>query len=259
MKFKSLLLHFILILISASGARAQAWEVGLGAGAAGYMGDLNPDNPLKVTGMSAGVFAKLNFNSHWALGLHYNYGRISGDDSQSSNADFKDRNLKFYTPLNEVSAQVDFNFFDYFAGGGRKNFTPYIYAGLGGVIFNPKIKINGETRDLRLYKTEGQSTPYRNYAISIPYGAGVKFNFNSNWSFFSQVGYRTAYTDYLDDVSGVYKYPVQGDDYMHIFLADPSGHRPPGSQRGDSRKRDTYMFMQIGISYTFLSEKCFTF
>lgn len=248
------------MFISIQGLHAQAWEVGMAGGAAGYMGDLNPDNPLKSSGVSAGVFAKLNFNSHWALGLHYNYGRVSGYDDKSSNPDFRDRNLRFYTPLNELSLQVDFNFFDYFAGGGRKSFTPYLFTGLGGVIFNPRVRLNGATRDLRLYKTEGQTTPYKNYTLSIPYGAGVKFNVKSNWSFFSQLGYRTAFTDYLDDVSGVYKTPVNGDDAMHIYLADPSiSGRPPGSQRGDSGKRDGYMFLQIGISYTFLSEKCFTF
>lgn len=247
------------ILLSALHAPAQNWEVGVGAGAAGYMGDLNPNNPLKFSGINAGGFVKLNLDPYWSLGLHYNYGKIAADDAQSSNADFQQRNLKFYAPIHEVSAQVDFNFLEYFSGGGSKHFTPYIYAGIGGVLFNPKREYQGETRNLRLYLTEDQRNPYRNYAIIHPYGAGVKFKLKSNFSLFSQIGYRTAFTDNMDDVSGVY-HRITTDNEVRKFLANPAlDQRSYGSQRGDSRKRDTYLFAQMGISYTFMCKDCWVF
>lgn len=239
--------------------QAQNLEIGVTAGAAGYIGDLNPDHPFKLSGEAAGGFVKLNLDPYWSIGLHYTYGRIAADDSKSSQADFQQRNLKFYTPLHEVAAIVDFNFLEYFAGGGRKRFTPYVYAGIGGVLFNPKRKVDGEVYNLRLYRTEDQYFAYRNYSITIPYGGGVKYKLKSNLSLMASLGYRSTFTDYMDDVSGVYHRITDGN-LMREFLANPAlDNRSFGAQRGDSRKSDTYLFTQVGLSYTFPCKDCWAF
>lgn len=105
---------------------------------------------------------------------------------------------------------------------------------------------------------------YRNYSIVLPYGAGVKYKKSENWTLFAQVGYRATFTDYLDDVSGVY--PTNDSYWGGVNVSDRSGEvnggvklYNPGDQRGDFRKTDTYLFVNIGISYTFVSQKCFTF
>jgi hypothetical protein len=94
--------------------------------------------------------------------------------------------------------------------------------------------------------------------LSVPYGAGVKYNLTGNWNIIGEVGYRTVFSDYLDDVSG--KYPnfltLSSEDYD---LSDPSIGKigVTGTQRGDLRKRDTYMFTGLSLTYTFVSSKCF--
>jgi hypothetical protein len=265
--YKKQLVYFIAMFLCGISAKAQVLEVGAIVGGSGYLGDLNQNKPLKISGISAGAFVKANINPYWAFGLHYTYGKIKADDTKSDNQDFRDRGLNFSTALNEVSLQVDFNFFEYFAGGGTKIFSPYIFTGIGGVLYNPRAtypEYNGVKYDnvkLRPYKTEKEdgkdAVPYKNYSLTIPYGVGVKVRLKENWGLFSQIGYRTAYTDYLDDVSG--KYPSTP---ANPYLSNPTaanGYGPVGSQRGDFRKRDTYMFVGIGISYTFVSQKCYTF
>ncbi|MGF1924541.1 MAG: DUF6089 family protein, partial [Bacteroidia bacterium] len=129
-------------------------------------------------------------------------------------------------------------------------------------------KYNGEWQKqmiLRDLLTEGQTERYRNYAPVVIYGAGVKYKKNDNWTLFGQVGYRTTFTDYLDDVSGVY--PDNSSTWgPSLNVSDRSSEVvtsgsifTAGDQRGDFRKRDTYLFVNIGISYTFVSQKCFTF
>ena len=263
MKFGNRLLLLLVLIglnfISMPAAQSQNLELGLTAGGAGYIGDLNPEQPFKLSGEAAGGFVKLNLDPYWSLGLHYTYGRVAADDAKSSQADFQQRNLKFYTPIHEVAAIVDFNFLEYFAGGGRKRFTPYVYAGFGGFIFNPKRRFDNEVRYLRLYRTEDQYFPYRNYSFTIPYGAGVKFKLKSNFSVMANIGYRSTFTDYIDDVSGVYKRITDGNT-IREYLANPAlDNRSFGAQRGDSRRSDTYMFSQVGISYTFLCKDCLTF
>ncbi|RZL45308.1 MAG: hypothetical protein EOP00_17740 [Pedobacter sp.] len=266
MAYKRTFFFFYISFLITLSSFAQQVEVGLNAGGASYLGDLNQNNPVKISGISAGAFIKLNFDPYWAVGLHYNYGKIKGADSLSSNAQLNDRNLSFYTPLNEASLLLHFNFFDLFTAGTRKRFTPYIFAGVGVVNFEPKTKYMGKEYLMRLYNTEGQSENYKSYAITIPYGGGIKYKKTESLSFFAQIGYRTPLTDYLDDVSGVYpsrnSWPNGG---MGSILSDRSGEKTgvylgdPGTQRGDFRKRDNYMFVGIGISYTFVSQKCFTF
>jgi len=274
------LLTTVVFFVMLYTAKAQTLELGLSGGGSGYVGDLNQDKLLKISGMNVGGYVEVNLDPYWALGLHYNYGKIRANDATSDNAQFKDRNLNFKTSLNEVSAQVDFNLFNYFAGGGTKSFTPYIFTGIGGVFFNPQAKYEGipelenKYYNLRFYKTEGQAEVYKNYAITVPYGVGVKLRLKDNWGLFSQIGYRTIFTDYLDDVSGSYPNPAKWAEYggsdaeskqllsVKKRLSNPSNVAPygtPGVQRGDFRKRDTYMFVGIGISYTFVSQKCYTF
>ncbi len=266
MSYKKTLLVIALSSFFAAKSNAQVWEVGLQAGGAGYMGDLNPTDPLKISGLSLGGFVKANFDPNWALSFNYTLGKIKADDSKSTVEQLRQRNLSFTNKLREFSLLVDFNFFDYFSGGGYSRFSPYLYTGLGAVIFNPKTKYQGNEYELAGYDTEG--VDYKTYALSIPYGAGVKYNFKSNWTIMANIGYRNAYTDYLDDVSGNYidpaKYATEPSTrQMQVPLSDRSGevlgYNIGGKdvQRGDFRKRDTYMFVGIGITYTFVSQKCF--
>ena len=268
MSFKKTLLALTLCFLFAGKSSAQVWELGLQAGGAGYMGDLNPTKPLKISGLAVGAFVKANFDPHWALSFNYNTGKIKANDAKSPYEQFRQRNLSFHTQLHELSLLVDFNFFDYFSGGGYSSFSPYLYTGVGAVIFNPKANYQGTEYKLSQYFTEGQTESYKTAALSIPYGAGVKYNFKTNWTVLANIGYRNAYTDYLDDVSGTYLDPANlstetNTRAIQIALSDRSGENngnyigSKGVQRGDFRKRDTYMFVGIGITYTFVSQKCF--
>jgi len=261
---KSVLFFFLLLTFSQL-IKAQSfatWEIGISGGGAGYIGDLNQNNLLKISGFNAGVFAKRNFNSHLGLRVNYNYGQIQANDANSDNEQFRDRNLRFKTKLNEGSAIFDFNFFDYKINGGNKWFTPYLFAGVGFVNFKPEIKYEGVTYRLDRWLTEGQDDNYANTVLTIPYGAGLRYNYKDTWSIFSEIGYRTTLTDYIDDVSGLY--PIDQKfvgDNRPLNISDPSltHSGTPGVQRGDFRKRDTYLFVSIGISFTFVSSKCYSF
>lgn len=262
------LLIIILFLITGgkiSFAQEGNWEIGLMGGGAGYMGDLNQNHPLKVSGISAGVYGKKNFNQYLGVRLNYTYGQIQAKDSQSNNAQFRERNLSFNTSLNEFSALIDFNFFNYNLGGGTRQFTPYLFSGAGFVVFKPKVKYDGETYRLDRLATEGQENGYKNAVLTIPYGVGLRYNYKDTWSVFTELGYRTPLTDYIDDVSGRYpdsdKQVFVGSDGNRINLSDPSIGQigVAGTQRGDFRKRDTYLFVSVGISFTFVSSKCYSF
>lgn len=240
---------------------AQTWEIGGGIGGAGYIGDLNIRNPVKISGPSGSLFVARNFNGYLSARLNATYGIISAADSTSSNAYFRQRNLSFTTSLTEINLLAEFNFLRYVPQIGKNKFTPYVFVGLGAVNYNPTTIYNGHKYNLRSIATEGQKKPYSSTAFSIPYGAGIKYNIAGKLTLGVELGYRTPNTDYLDDVSGYYTF--SSHNTLQEQLSDRSGEKTgvyigsPGSQRGDLRPRDTYFFTQITISYTFLSQKCY--
>ncbi|SDG94970.1 hypothetical protein SAMN05421827_113107 [Pedobacter terrae] len=264
------LLIIVFLFFSAQLVHAQrtivgepSWEVGMMAGGAGYMGDLNQNNPFQISGLSGGAYVKRNFNQYVGIRLNYTYGQIRADDAYSGNEQFRERNLRFKTALNEFSGLVDFNFFNFSLGGGTRQFTPYLFSGVGLLVFKPTVDVYGDKYSLAGLKTEGQENAYKNAVLTIPYGLGLRYNYKDTWSVFTELGYRTPLTDYIDDVSG--RYPTNptlvksGDNWVN--LSDPSANQigVPGTQRGDFRKRDTYLFVSIGISFTFVSSKCYSF
>ena len=117
---------------------------------------------------------------------------------------------------------------------------------------------------MKFYNTEGQST-YNTTAYSVPFGAGVKYNFGNYFNIVGEIGYRNLSTDYLDDVSTIYPTAAQLQDInpnntvLRRALADRSINNIaiPGTQRGDFRKKDSYVFVGITLSYTFVSQDCY--
>ena len=248
-------------------AVAQSWDIGGFVGGAGYMGDLNPVKVYKINNLAFGGQIKRSFDPYWSLKLGFTHGKIEANDARSDNAHFRERNINFFTPLTEVSLQTEFNFFSYVPSQSKKLYTPFLFAGIGLVGFNPKARYNDEVYELRQFGTEGQSlsVPYRNYAITVPFGAGFKYNITGKWTLIAEAGYRTAFTDYLDDVSQRYPYNSElegsGDAAfvnLRKHLADPSVSNigDQGTQRGDYRKRDTYMFVGLSLTFSIFKNGC---
>ncbi|MEO6851251.1 MAG: DUF6089 family protein [Mucilaginibacter sp.] len=254
---------FFLVFISFS-LQAQTWELGGFAGASGYMGELNPNNPVKISGIALGGFIKRNFDGYWSAKLNYTFGQIAGADNTSNSPQMRARNLSFKTQLNEFALIGEFNFMKYIPEVGENRYTPFIYLGVGVVGYNPQATYLGQTYDLRALMTEGQSKPYRNTVPTFPYGVGIKYNFSGKWNLIADIGYRNPSTDYLDDVAGTYPNRTKLISPLAAALSDRSGEVNsgvdiglPGSQRGDLRPKDTYMFIGFSISYTILNSKCY--
>ena len=255
-------LLFIIFTFFTCTLQAQTWELGGAIGGAGYMGDLNASNPVKISGPSISGFLRRNFNGYLSARASLTFGRISAADSNSSSQQFRNRNLSFTTNLTEASLVAEFNFLSYIPEAGRNIFTPYLYLGVATASYNPTTIYNGVKYDLANYATEGEKKPYSTKAISIPYGAGIKYNITGKFTLGAEIGYRNPNTDYLDDVSGYYANQT-GKPAINQALSDRSGEKTgiylgsPGTQRGDLNPRDTYFFTQITFSYTFVTSKCY--
>lgn len=238
-------------ILFAFGAKAQYLEVGAFGGVSYYLGDLNPDIHFQSSHPAFGAVARLNLNDRWALRLSGTYGTVSGDDLKRKYV--TNRDLKFTSAVTDISAIVEFNFLDYNTGSIIDYFTPYVFAGIGTIFYNPK----AEGQTLRDLGTEGQlvgyegRSKYGNMTLAIPFGMGVKYSLNKKWCLGFEWGMRKTFTDYIDDVSTTYYLDGETIDPNNIdqVLSDPTKNHKPGMQRGNSEFKDWVNYTGFSITY----------
>ena len=243
-------------------------------GAANYLGEMGgkeltrrdfvSDMKLTQTRYTGGAFARYKFNQYFALKGSANYIRLSGADSLSTNAPRNARNLSFRNDMIELNAQGQFVFYEVTDLGRsymhKDFFRAYLGLGLGAVYHNPKTLYNGEWVALRPLTTEGQDKPYTKVTMVIPAAAGFHFTLNKHYRVGWEVCWRTAFSDYLDDVSTNYASPSQLPNATAIALANRTDEKPnlttqftnnfePGNKRGDSEHNDSYLSSSIEMSY----------
>jgi len=138
--------------------------------------------------------------------------------------------------------------------------------GINIMRMNPKARYNGEWIELQPLGTEGQgsslTTAPKKYSLNqivIPFGIGIKVNLSHHSSFSMEYGFRKTFTDYLDDVSGLYP-DLSVLDPLARELSDrarnPEGINQSsyGLQRGNPADKDWYTVFGFSITYEFFSD-----
>jgi hypothetical protein len=248
-------LTFIIIMVVAGmGLQAQkTMEVGLFAGGSYYLGDLNPGMHFMLTKPAYGAVARLNLDSRWTVKLSAYRGAIAGDDNLSNAVE--GRELKFQSDITDISAVVEFNFFNYITGSTRNFIAPYIFGGIGYVFFSPE----ADGVKLRDLGTEGQNvgfdgrSRYTTNQIAIPFGFGFKYSLNKRLGFAIEWGLRKTFTDYLDDVSTTYYLNGESISPSNTaeILSDPTRSHNAYEARGNSSTNDWYAFFGVSLTYKF--------
>jgi hypothetical protein len=258
-------------------AYAQEKEFGAWVGTAVFLGDLNPNMSFKNARSGMGIFFRYNPDNRLTFKVGVNYAFLQAKDRYLKRYPYLQyRNLDFSSQILELAATFEINFFAYSPTGGRnvKTWTPYIFGG-GSVFYNdPTTKYNGTKYRLEYVGTEGQKSTdvqnrtkgYNSYAFGIPFGMGIKYAINQNWALNFEVSSRYVFSDFLDDVSGVYPDVSQISYYENgvnigAFIYDKSaetGNKTgiPGKQRGTSSENDRFLFVGVSLTYTIFDTKC---
>ena len=263
-KIAVLLVGAILLITNVSNAQIKGWEAGGWLGVSNYFGDLNTNWRVNRIHLAAGGVARYNFNDRLCLRFGANYGKISATDADSKNAYENRRNLDFRSIIIEGTALFEFNFLPYIHGHRDYSYTPYMFVGPTGFFFDPRTDYNGQTYRLSALGTEGQfrGEEYNTVQGSIAYGMGFKTDLSYRWSLNVEFSARKLFTDYIDDVSGVYAdvrdiASLRGE--VAAALADRSAEPRlglQGRQRGNGKSNDTFMFLNVGLMYYFGNIRC---
>lgn len=256
------ILFLILIiapLLSFSQGRIRQ-QLGFLFGGDYYLGELNHQH-FNNTQAAFGVFYRRN-HKNFRIAERYNfaYGTVSGEDSDSKIPYNVNRNLSFSSKIIELGYMVEIAFREYDVGALKKNrSTPYIFGGLSYFYMNPKS--NGEK--LRGWKTEGQgvsTNEYLNHQVSIPFGLGLKANLSNRIAVGVEYGFRKTFTDFIDDVSGIYPNREIMEEAVSknwSDVADPALDNldNSGYQRGNSKNKDWYSIFGVYLTFQ-LKQNC---
>lgn len=275
--------------------RKYRHEVYLGGGAANFLGDLGGTNQigkdysyadlemsLTRPSMTLGYRYRVSKNFGWRT--DFNYMRLWGDDALTGEPVRNNRNLSFRSPILELSTLAELeipiskigNRYHIKKTKKRRfkssNQLVYGFVGVGAFYFNPQAQFAGKWYNLQPLSTEGQGLPggpkkYKRVSVSIPFGIGYRLNIAQQWTIGLEYNFRKTFTDYIDDVHGVYydkatllalKGPIA------VALADPSKGDIPtatmpnadgtGAQRGD-KQLDSFMAIEFKLGYLIKSKK----
>ncbi|MFC2112485.1 DUF6089 family protein [Bacteroidota bacterium] len=223
---------FLLFFLLPHNVEGQKWKLrryeGLfGVGFCNYFGDIGgsatsdnlfglKDISLKSTRPSFYLGARYKIRPNIAVKMNLMYGFISGDDEGGKN---NDRGFKFYTGMFEPSFQAEYSLISeeqrrrssamFNKKGMMNNYSQinvYLYAGIGGVFFNPK-------PNEAMQASPNYDPNHSKVGIVFPAGMGVKYVISQKWSIGAEFGVRWTTTDYLDG----YTSPSSKANDMYYF------------------------------------------
>ncbi|BDD09900.1 hypothetical protein FUAX_23320 [Fulvitalea axinellae] len=177
-------------------AGSSPLEVTVGVGSSTYYGDLADDAPYNNFGSNINLGMRYRVFPHVKVGFDASLISLSGQDL------YEERGLSFNSINYEFAGILQAELFDNNAkdrSSTRKSIIPYGFVGVGALMFNPTVKVDGTSYDLRDFQTNGEE--YEKFAMVVPLGVGVKYEINPQFSLGIEFTYRAVFTDYLDDVS----------------------------------------------------------
>jgi opacity protein-like surface antigen len=258
LRFWFVTLCLILMGQTAQIANAQApktIEIGPHFGASSYVGELNVWKNLKEWDWkkmnqfdyNLGVVARYNYDMRWAFRFDYTHGRVKACDTTA--AWRPEAMLNFRSTVNDFSFMVEFNFLDYYTGYPTSAISPYIFAGFSVFLYDTK----PFTRIPSVDEVHLRDT----INFSIPFGVGCKLSLTKHLAATIEWRMHYTFTDYLDDVGGLYVHDKVHSDIDGYDLFDPSGLFHENQQRGNSQTNDWFGMINVSVTYKFLVEDPF--
>ncbi|MES2795670.1 MAG: DUF6089 family protein [Bacteroidota bacterium] len=212
---------------------SQKIEFGLGGGVSHFKGDISPNfNPLQIGFGGNGLF-RYNLSRSVSLRGQVLFTTYNSRDENTNDPFFTYRNASATGNLLEGSVIGEYNFLEKSKMTKKRDWTPYLFGGLGYSIIHNNSNPLGETERL--------STPV------LPYGVGVKFRFRGPFSVCAEFGTRYTMSDEMDLNYGKYYGKINSPTSTVIDSK---------IQYGDLTRKDQYYFTSITFTYTIFNVIC---
>lgn len=287
---------FLISIVSTAQAQLHGnkWRIGFSAGTTNYLGDIKPlnvnnfQNFTKLYKRYENYSEQLSyqFSLEYALGNSvglmlsagsYQFGAgdrfVKNDGSLYTESPTFDRALNFQTDLYDAGFSFVFKPDNNWLLSGKSFFAPYLTLGLGVQTFNvygDLLNANGNRYDYTNVNTIPDGTfetklsdlntenpnGYKSATLYANVGLGFRFRITKSLEIFAQSDFKRAATDYLDDVSGVYRTSYENDFQAYAAKPGTNTVTVDNPYRGfENGRKDWYIYHGIGIKFSFGANK----
>ncbi len=212
-------------LFSFSFVNAQIHEVGIFVGGSNYVGDIGPTTYINPNKLAIGAIYKWNKSPRHSWRASFTQTTLQSNDYSSDVPGRHARGLKFRNTVQELSAGLEFNFFDFNLHELKRQITPYVFTGLNYFRYDYQYFVNGGTEHDR-----------KEYALGIPMVLGIKSNITPSLVLALEAGARYTFTDNIDG-------------------SNPDIKSAP--KFGNINSNDWYMFTGFTLTYSFGNNPCY--
>ncbi|RMZ50944.1 hypothetical protein EB822_05500 [Flavobacteriaceae bacterium PRS1] len=208
---------------------SQIYEVGVFIGGSNFIGDVGATNYISPNQPAVGVILKWNRSPRHSYRVSVIYAKLEGIDVKSDDPRRKQRGYSFETNLLEISAGMEFTFFDFDLHTEGKKMTPYLYTG-----------ITAANHDNFYFNNGTQTNENTNsWAYGIPMVLGLKTRLTKSFILAIEIGARYTFSDGIDG----------------SIPDNPS--LQPNFSLGNINNNDWYTFSGITLTYTFGQNPCY--
>jgi hypothetical protein len=226
--------HFtsvVLIIFTSFIGLSQTYEVGAILGGANFIGDVGSTTYISPNTVAFGVIGKWNRSSRHSFRFSIISAQIKGDDADSHETRREERGYSFDNSITELSAGLEYTFWEFNMYSGRRVSTPYLFTGIN-YFFYKAAYINPNTK--KFIDFEGARS------FSIPMVVGYKAMIAPQFVMGVEIGAR--YT-FIDDLDG----------------SNPIGNLQDRNDLkfGNLNNNDWYIFTTVYINFTFGRRPCY--
>ena len=189
------------------------YDVGIGLGISGYLGDANESNLLKNLGFSGNAGVRYLFDSRWAAKAQFSVATLSGNTVNFENVLPGNAQYEFSSTVFDLSVKGEANFFAYGIGETYKRlrrWTPYATVGVGVTLASTKNATSA--------------------AFSIPMGVGFKFKLSKRLNLNAEFTMTKVFGDKIDS-----------EQLTDLYLIESSF----------LKNTDWFSTLTVGVSYEF--------
>ncbi|MEM6515351.1 MAG: DUF6089 family protein [Bacteroidota bacterium] len=224
--------YFVLVMLLigfVQESQSQIYEVGIFAGGSNFIGDVGATNYISPNALAIGGLFKWNRSPRHSWRVSVIYADIEGRDSRSDDPRRQERNYSFDNSILEISAGMEFTFWEFNLHESERQFSPYLYSGITTALHdNYFFDVTGE------YTNENTSS----WAFGIPMVLGAKTNITRHWVLGFEIGARYTFSDELDG-------SVPDDPFRENLSF------------GNTNGNDWYVFTGFTLTYTFGQRPCY--
>lgn len=207
-------------------------EVGAFLGGSNLIGDIGSRKFINTKAPAFGIVYKYNITTRYSFRGSFTYSKLVNKNYFSSDLNRFRTFLSAENEVKELSAGVEFNFFDFNLHDQDRDLSPYVYLGINYFQYdlfyidkNDPLILNEYDKDLE---------------FSIPLTLGVKVKLDQKFVLGFEVGARYTLTDNLD-----------GSNPVDEFEANPN------YKHGALYNNDWYVFTGMTLSFTFGRLPCY--